>query len=67
MKTLLWIWKDKKGLTLGFNSIEDAVAFIKAQSPNASWRSQWSFRELQDGKFVAETNSQDIKIDFPLL
>lgn len=31
------------GVTLGFDTMEDALAFIKSQSINVDWQEQWTF------------------------
>jgi hypothetical protein len=57
-----WIWRDGEILRLGFDNVEQAVAFIRAQSPNAGWRAQWSFRESEGGGAYAEATTT-VKID----
>jgi len=57
MNNLKWIMRGDDGrLSLGFATIEQAVAFIRAQSPNAGWRAYWTFRELENGDAIAESD-----------
>jgi hypothetical protein len=57
-----WIYRDGEILRLGFDTVEQAAAFIRAQSPNTGWRAKWLFREIEGGGAFAEATTT-VKID----
>lgn len=57
-----WIWRDEETLRLGFDTVEQAVEFIRGQSPNEGWRAQWWYRETEGGGAFAECD-KTVKID----
>jgi hypothetical protein len=42
---------------LVFDDGKAAIDFIRKQSPNAPWRAQWTFRECENGNWIAECDS----------
>lgn len=64
MRKLLWIVHTDEGLSLGFGRMEDATAFLQAQSPNAEWLSGWTLAWINSGTTVEARHEGRVVLHF---